>query len=237
VLTTRRVVAKRGLLHRRNFELVLDRVEGLGVERTIVDRLLGTGTILVSGTGVGRQRMRCMARPYAFREARADATVGRLTTAGHDPAATVGRRRWSTNDAQNGSGTLSSVPKKQRWKDEPDDHDYPAAADYLSLLVADKVAARAVKRLRTAPIIHRKAKDLLRASGLSVLPVDDVHVAKDLTKIRKAERLSPVLLVRGDASSGRPLLIADGYHRVCASYHVDEDADIPCRAVDLPERR
>jgi hypothetical protein len=26
---------------------------------------------------------------------------------------------------------------------------------------------------------------------------------------------------------------ADGYHRICASYHLDEDADIPCRIVDL----
>jgi hypothetical protein len=25
------------------------------------------------------------------------------------------------------------------------------------------------------------------------------------------------------------LLIADGYHRVCASYWLDENTDIPCR--------
>jgi len=30
------------------------------------------------------------------------------------------------------------------------------------------------------------------------------------------------------------LIVADGYHRICASYHLDEDADIPCRLVDLP---
>jgi hypothetical protein len=31
------------------------------------------------------------------------------------------------------------------------------------------------------------------------------------------------------------LQIADGYHRICASYHLDEDADIPCRmAADPP---
>ena len=27
---------------------------------------------------------------------------------------------------------------------------------------------------------------------------------------------------------------ADGYHRICASYHLNEDAEIPCRIVDLP---
>jgi hypothetical protein len=125
------------------------------------------------------------------------------------------------------------MPKKLRWKDEPDEHDYPAAGDYLSLVLPAKTAATAVKRLRSAPIIHRKAKDLLRASDLPVLPADNVHVAKDLAKIRKAVKLSPVLLVRGDARTGRPLLIADGYHRICASYHVREDDDIPCRVVDL----
>jgi hypothetical protein len=30
------------------------------------------------------------------------------------------------------------------------------------------------------------------------------------------------------------LTIADGYHRICASYHLDEDADIPCRIADPP---
>jgi hypothetical protein len=30
-----------------------------------------------------------------------------------------------------------------------------------------------------------------------------------------------------------PLIVADGYHRICASYHLDEDADIPCRITDL----
>lgn len=33
---------------------------------------------------------------------------------------------------------------------------------------------------------------------------------------------------------GVPLRIADGYHRVCASYHLSEDAEIPCRIAELP---
>ena len=39
--------------------------------------------------------------------------------------------------------------------------------------------------------------------------------------------MSPILLVRGDFTTGVPLQIADGYHRVCASYHTDENTDIP----------
>ena len=58
-------------------------------------------------------------------------------------------------------------------------------------------------------------------------------MARDLEKVRKGGRLSPVLLVRGVLGSGVPLTVADGYHRICASYHLDEDADIPCRLADL----
>ena len=81
--------------------------------------------------------------------------------------------------------------------------------------------------LRVAPITHQKAKDILRASGLALLDSTNPHVASDLKKIEKDRALSPVLLVRGDLTTGRQLQIADGYHRVCASYHIDENTDIP----------
>ena len=122
-----------------------------------------------------------------------------------------------------------------RWKDEPDQHDYPAAASYLAL-IADPVTADAlIAGLKSAPIEHHKAKDILRASGLPDLPLDNVHVAKDVAKIKADKALSPVLLARDDIHRGYPLQIADGYHRVCASHHLDEDTDIPCRIVGLFE--
>ena len=123
---------------------------------------------------------------------------------------------------------------QEHWKDEPDAHDFPAAHDYLSLLFPDADVAALVEALGAAPTIRRKAKDLLRASGLRLLAPDNPHVDKDLKKVAQGEALSPVLLVRGRAAKGRPLVIADGYHRICASYHLDEDADIPCRLVDAP---
>jgi len=53
----------------------------------------------------------------------------------------------------------------------------------------------------------------------------------DLAKIGAGKKLSPILLVRGAADGSTPLQIADGYHRVCASYVRDENTDIPCRLV------
>ena len=122
---------------------------------------------------------------------------------------------------------------KEHWKSEPEEHDYPAAADYLSLVLDPKRCDAVVAALRTAPLTHRKAKDLLRASELPLLPQDNAHVAKDLGKAKSGVLLSPVLLVRGSVERGSPLTVADGYHRICASYHIDEDADIPCRIADL----
>ncbi len=122
---------------------------------------------------------------------------------------------------------------KESWKAEPDAHDYPAAADYLSLLLAPPLVAVAVARLRSAELVHYKAKDLLRASGLPLLPAKDPDCARDLREVRAGRKLSPVLLVRGALDHGVPLTVADGYHRICASYHLNEDAEIPCRLAAL----
>jgi hypothetical protein len=119
-----------------------------------------------------------------------------------------------------------------RWRDQPDEHDYPAAASYLNLVCDPTEVQRVVAALKEAPIEHHQAKDLLRASGLALLPPENAHVAGDLAKIRRGEALSPILLMRGDFRRGAPLTVADGYHRVCASYHLDENADIPCQLVD-----
>jgi hypothetical protein len=139
---------------------------------------------------------------------------------------------------KNGSGSANAPGAKmqpvrsERWGEEPDEHDYPAAAAYLSLICDPSEVRRLVTALKAAPIVHHQAKDLLRSSGLALLPTDNFHVAADLAKVARGQRLSPVLLMRGDFRRGVPLTIADGYHRVCASYHLDENADIPCHLVD-----
>lgn len=119
------------------------------------------------------------------------------------------------------------------WKNEPDNHDYPAAQSYLTLLASDAQINDVVARLKTAGLSTYKAKDILRATGLATLPPDNTHVAIDLARVKAGTKLSPVLIVRGDLNLGIPAQIADGYHRVCASYHLDENADIPCHIVSI----
>jgi len=122
---------------------------------------------------------------------------------------------------------------KEHWKNEPEEHDYPAASAFLSLLAPPATVDVMVAALRSAPLTQRKARDLLRAAGLPLLPPDNGSVKRDLEKVGSGVRLSPVLLVRGSLGDGRPLVVADGYHRICASQHLDEDADVPCRIVEL----
>lgn len=118
-----------------------------------------------------------------------------------------------------------------KWLDSPEEHDYDAAADYLSLIVESAAVTDTVAALKTAEVVYRKAKDILRAAGLPLLPETNAHVRDDLSKISSGKRLSPILLVRGQAIGGVLLQIADGYHRVCASYVTDENTPIPCHLV------
>lgn len=112
------------------------------------------------------------------------------------------------------------------WLTSPEAHDYPAAMDYLELVVSPADAQHLVELLQDAPVGTKKAKDILRASELPLLPADDPHVAKDLAKVRKGHELSPVLLIRAN-----PLVVADGYHRICACYHLEPNTEIPCKLV------
>jgi len=130
---------------------------------------------------------------------------------------------------------MNETTMKVQWSRKPEPHDYPAAVAFLTLLTDQAEADALIAALATQPIVLHKAKDLLRAARLPLLPSDDPYVAADLKKVRKGIKLSPVLLVRGTLH-GVPLHIADGYHRVCASYHVGEDTDVSAQIVSIDAR-
>ncbi|MFI0433388.1 MAG: hypothetical protein ACH36H_09615 [Candidatus Nanopelagicales bacterium] len=131
--------------------------------------------------------------------------------------------------------TPSPVPQvKATWRADEAAHDYPAAANYLELIADPKTVDKLVQDLKNAKIEHFRANDLLRAARLELLPFDDLRVRADLVKIMTGVPLSPVLIVRGDMLNGYPLTIADGYHRVCASYQLFEGTYVPAKVVDLP---
>jgi uncharacterized membrane protein YdbT with pleckstrin-like domain len=76
-VTNRRVIIKIGLVSRRTVEVKLDKIESIGVEQSILGRILGYGTIVVRGTGGTYETFRAIARPLEFRRAVNDATERR----------------------------------------------------------------------------------------------------------------------------------------------------------------
>jgi hypothetical protein len=127
------------------------------------------------------------------------------------------------------------MSKKAAWKNRPEAQDFPNAGHYLALLFSPREAAALAARLRKGKVVAHAGKDIFRAAALSLAPRDDPHVAANLGKIARGKKLSPVLLVRGGGARGVALIIADGYHRVCAAYHHDYDEPVPCIIVARPK--
>lgn len=111
----------------------------------------------------------------------------------------------------------------------PQRHDYPAARAYLNLLLPPREAKKLVDNLKRAKIEEFAAKDIFRAAQVPLLPTSDSDVKKDRRLIIRKTALSPLLLYRDPAL--RKLIIADGYHRLCAVYSFDEQSMIPCQIV------
>src|SRR5216684_8706378 len=114
-----------------------------------------------------------------------------------------------------------------RWLASPEAHDYPAARSYLSLQFEEPLAKRLTRKLKRAPMSEFRSRDIFRASGLPLLGLSNSRVERDRRKILAGTKLSPLLLVR--ARDNSKVIVADGYHRLCAVYQFDEDAVIPCK--------
>jgi uncharacterized membrane protein YdbT with pleckstrin-like domain len=67
-VTNRRVLIKVGFIRRHSLELLLPKVEGIAVDQGILGRILGYGTIIVTGTGGTKEPFRNIAAPMEFRK-------------------------------------------------------------------------------------------------------------------------------------------------------------------------
>lgn len=69
VVTSKRVVAKRGLIGRHTTEMLHKRIESIAVQQSVAGRLLGFGTVVLHGTGGGFESIPTIADPLRFRNA------------------------------------------------------------------------------------------------------------------------------------------------------------------------
>ena len=123
------------------------------------------------------------------------------------------------------------MPKQQTssitWQDDANPADYEAAGHYLALVDNQKNIDKTLADLKAGTIVEYKATDLLRAAQLIVPKADDRPTREQIKKIKHGEPVSPVLLVRVPAL--RKVIVADGFHRICAAYRIDPDVVLHCK--------
>ena len=66
-VTSRRVLIKTGVANRKTLELLLSRIESIGVNEPPLGRLLGYGTVILRGTGGTPEQFDRIAKPLEFR--------------------------------------------------------------------------------------------------------------------------------------------------------------------------
>ncbi len=66
-----------------------------------------------------------------------------------------------------------------------------------------------------------------------LLPATNDHVADSLTMMQQGKKIDPLLMIRGRMSHGVRAQIADGYHRACAAWYIDQNTDIPFQMATL----
>lgn len=67
LVTNKRVIAKVGFFNSHSLELLLTKVEAITVDQSLVGRMLGFGTVGITGTGGTVERFDRIARPVEFR--------------------------------------------------------------------------------------------------------------------------------------------------------------------------
>lgn len=67
VVTNKRVIVKTGILKRNTFEMLLSRIESIGVQEPVLGRMLGYGTVVLRGVGGTPDEFDLIAKPLAFR--------------------------------------------------------------------------------------------------------------------------------------------------------------------------
>ncbi|HXO44638.1 MAG TPA: PH domain-containing protein [Candidatus Cybelea sp.] len=66
-VTDRRVIIKTGMTGRRSLEIMIAKVESIGIDETVMGRVLGYGTVVIHGTGGTPEPFRKIAHPSEFR--------------------------------------------------------------------------------------------------------------------------------------------------------------------------
>ena len=68
-VTNKRVMMKVGVFHTRSIELLLNKIEAIAVEQTLLGRIFGYGDIVITGSGGTKEAFSKIQSPLEFRRA------------------------------------------------------------------------------------------------------------------------------------------------------------------------
>lgn len=83
-VTNRRIIAKFGLIQRASIEIPLLKIESVIIDQSVIDRLLGSGSVAVRGTGTGMAPVRFIDNPLEFRNVLNSTIAARRAEIGKD---------------------------------------------------------------------------------------------------------------------------------------------------------
>lgn len=123
------------------------------------------------------------------------------------------------------------MKKLIRWEKKIDPEHIDAALGYLRLLFKKSKVKDIEQKLKqfSSNLTYHKAADLIRASSSQITPVTQKDVASQLQKIILKKPLQPIIII----TSGEKLYIADGYHRICACYNIDDEIEIAAVQIEI----
>lgn len=66
-VTNKRVIIKTGLVRRNTLEVILQKIESIGVEQSVLGRVFGYGTLTITGSGGSSEPYTNIAKPLDFK--------------------------------------------------------------------------------------------------------------------------------------------------------------------------
>ena len=67
-ITNFRLIQKTGWIARNTEEIRIDRMEEINLKQTIIDRIFGSGTIVITGVGRGKIKLKFIDEPLVFQK-------------------------------------------------------------------------------------------------------------------------------------------------------------------------
>ena len=67
-ITNFRLVQKTGWIARRTEEIRIDRMEEINLKQTVIDRIFGSGSIVITGVGKGEIKLKFIDEPLVFQK-------------------------------------------------------------------------------------------------------------------------------------------------------------------------